>query len=58
MSLTIDAGRNLKYTCNFGKDKDGKETAPLKEAIEGYTQVPAEEKTEPFYRLMYGFLIL
>ena len=31
--------RNVKFECNFGKKKDGTELAPLKEALEGYTQV-------------------
>lgn len=31
--------RNVKFTANFGKDKDGKETPAAKEALEGYTQV-------------------
>ncbi|XP_023345250.1 heterogeneous nuclear ribonucleoprotein U-like protein 1 [Eurytemora carolleeae] len=31
--------RNVKFECNFGKKKDGTELAPLKEALEGYTQI-------------------
>jgi len=36
--------RNCKFTCNFGKNKDGKETPILKElkespSLEGYTQI-------------------
>jgi len=35
--------RNIKFVANFGKDKDGKETPALKEALEGYSQIALAE---------------
>jgi len=37
--------RNVKFTANFGKDKDGKETPAAKEALEGYTQIAMTEES-------------